>query len=389
MSDFSSTKDWYTRILSNSSWDRYSVAIEHPYVYSEATEITIAYIQEGFAYIGKSNVAAINILAGINKIGAAYDISVAYDARWYLGADKEYHIYTLGTMYIAYVDTANNLYVRNGIDGVNRLLASGVDKCFIVRGWKHMTEINQDQGIVVFYIKNGTLFSRRYIQTGAQTYEWEIEKSYSLAKAVVDLQAYRTADFRIAICVKNSDGSNSMAITDRVFPGQSIPSETVKVQALYDIVIQPKPVVKVFNYSYETIKLNADISNARLYTHIITSSSTVSHNLNGDTIFLSISNYITESMYAEFMNSVSVTDDNGNAYSIISLSYDGMWLKLNMSDFNNAVGNINISYTTGITDDLGWSVPAFTSTFTPVGLVPTPPDPPIVISAMNVNTEVE
>jgi hypothetical protein len=195
--------------------------------------------------VGKSNIAAINILAGIETIGPAKDISICYDARWYLGANKEYIMYTTGTLFIAFVDTGHNLYVKMNTTGVQLKLASGVDRCFIVRGWKHISDKNIDQGINVFYTKNGSLYYRSYIQTDDQLFDWQDEQQINVSKFISDIQAYRTADFRLAICLSYIDNSNQLLLTDRVFPGQSIPIETVNIVSSSDNNIVVHPIISV------------------------------------------------------------------------------------------------------------------------------------------------
>ena len=89
-----------------------------------------------------------------------------------------------------------------------------------------------------------------------------------------------------------------------------------------------------------------------------------------------------------FHNNVRIEDADGIPYSIKNISYQATYLKLEMTDFNNAVGDMTILYTSGVKDALGNAVPEFSCVFTPVGLVPVAPDPPVVVSIQNVNSEV-
>lgn len=388
MSDFSFTTDWYPYYLNGTSWDRFSVAIEKPYVYTAPTEIAVAYVTNNVAYLGKSSISAINVLAGIEQIGPAIDVSICYDARWYLGSNKEYIVYTTGVLFIAFVDTAHNLNVKMNITGAQLKLATGVDKCFIVRGWKHISDITIDQGIVVFYTKNGVLYSRSYVQQDAQTYTWEDEISYSNNKVITDLQVYRTADFRLAICVHYSDNTNQMFISNRVFPGQSIPVETVNIQAFTDNNIIITPVRSVNLNTLETVQMQMATDQSLIVFGNFDNSPASAYNNGGTILYLAIPTVVQSDNFLAFSNNVTVKDNDNNIYPILGVSYENSWLRLDMSDFNNAVGNITISYTSGVTGPFGTSLKPFSVTFTPKGLVPTPPDPPIPQSAINTNSEV-
>jgi hypothetical protein len=338
--------------------------------------------------VGKSNIAAINILAGIVNIGAATDVSICYDARWYLGANKEYIMYTTGTLFVAFVDTAKNLFVRMGTAGAQIKLASNVDRCFIIRGWKHISDITIDQGIVVFYTKNGVLYSRSYIQQDDQTYTWEDEISYNNSKVITDLQVYRTADFRLAICVHYSDNTNQMFITNRVFPGQSIPVETVNILASTDNAIAITPVRTEYLNNTETVKTSMSTDQALAVFGNFDNTPASAYNTGGTVIYLAIPTIVQSDSFLAFSNSVTIKDGDNNIYPILGVSYENSWLRLDMSDFNNAVGAITVSYTSGVSGPFDTTLKPFSVTFTPKGLVPTPPDPPIPQTAINVNSEV-
>jgi hypothetical protein len=81
-------------------------------------------------------------------------------------------------------------------------------------------------------------------------------------------------------------------------------------------------------------------------------------------------------------------DAEGNGYPILEANYSAEWLILSMADFNNAVGNMTITYNGNTNGYLGMKVHSFTTTFTATGLVPTPPDPPVPLTSINVNSEV-
>jgi hypothetical protein len=112
------------------------------------------------------------------------------------------------------------------------------------------------------------------------------------------------------------------------------------------------------------------------------------YNTGGTVIYLAIPTIVQSDSFLAFSNSVTIKDGDNNIYPILGVSYENSWLRLDMSDFNNAVGAITVSYTSGVSGPFDTTLKPFSVTFTPKGLVPTPPDPPIPQTAINVNSEV-
>ena len=379
----------YPLRIANEQWISSSASLEKNYVYSSPTGGCVAYVDSlGQGHMGYFDIRMPNVLTGITDLGTAMDVSVAYDARWRLTGQNKYTMYTAGEPYVCWVTIAGDLVIRQGTTGPIVKLDSGATKCTLVRGWKHVTDSTIDQGLTVFYLKGGLLYSRSYVQVDSTTYHWQLSETYPTTGGILDIDAFRTSDYRIAIVCKYASESK-MLITNRTFPGQAIQSEYIQIanDCSVDLKITQaeKHTVKV-DTDHILYKNGSNIS--KVFAQIITTVNAYAKNPSGDCILLSINVFIPTDQFAAFANSVRVEDSIGTSYSINTVSYQDAYLKLEMADFNNAVGDMTISYTSGVKDAFGNAVPAFSCTFTPVGLVPTAPDPPAVVSIQNVNSEV-
>lgn len=382
----------YPNKLTSKKWLRMSCSLEKPYVYSKPSRAHIAYIDDtSTAHYGKIELVAINIIVEDTILGKALDVSIAYDARWSYTDINKYVMYTINEPYIALVDVQNNLYVLRGTTGTKLLISTGVDKCAIIRGWKHITDPLLDQGLIVFYTKQGKLFSRSYLQQDTDTYIWADEEHYDIDMYIEDIQVYRTKDFRIAIlCNNNSLSLSKMVLTDRVFPGQSIQDESltfIKTQATGGIV--SKAIEKVNEYVAEQIIITGTQSTASVINDTVSSlTGLYAVNNNGNSNILITSNIKYDTFDYTNKSSITVKDSQGTTYAILGISSNGNTLNLNVSDMGNSVGDITVTYNAGISNLRGYALKPFNVTFTPVGLIPSPPNPPNIVDAYNTGSEV-
>lgn len=379
----------YPLRIANEQWISSSASLEKNYVYNSPTGGCVAYVDSlGQGHMGYFDIRMPNVLTSITDLGTAMDVSVAYDARWRLTGQNKYTMYTVGEPYVCWVTIAGDLVIRQGTTGPIVRLDSGVTKCTLVRGWKHITDSTIDQGLTVFYLKGGLLYSRSYVQLDSTTYQWQMSETYSTPGGILDIDAFRTSDYRIAIVCKYTSESK-MLVTNRTFPGQAIQSEYIQISNDCSIDLKitqvEKHTVKV-DTGHILYKNGSSIS--KVFAHNYANINTYAKNPSGECILLSINTIIPTDQFAAFANSVRIKDSTGIPYSVNTVSYQGTYLKLEMTDFNNAVGDMTISYTSGVKDALGKAMPEFSCTFTPVGLVPTAPDPPVVVSIQNVNSEV-
>ena len=142
------------------------------------------------------------------------------DAYYTLECDKVPHVF--------WTDFANNLYVQVGPDEDTRMqLASNVSSVAAVRGFKSELYPEQDQGLIVAYIINGSVFYRNYCRQSDGSYEWELEREVpQLGNTNTHIQIHRLNDYRVGFVSSGPDG-HRWAISDRTYVGAAFPAEQI------------------------------------------------------------------------------------------------------------------------------------------------------------------
>lgn len=145
---------------------------------------------------------------------------------------------TEGEPWVFWVDSAGALKAQQGAGGSELTLAAdNVTKISAIRGWKSVATGHQDQGLIIGYIRSGTLRYRNYAEqdTEPATWMWESEKIPeidALPVSAVNLGLARTNDYRTAFIYENGDGEIHWLVTIRRWAGMGIPAESVSAQLL-------------------------------------------------------------------------------------------------------------------------------------------------------------
>lgn len=134
--------------------------------------------------------------------------------------------------HVFWTDMSNDLYAQIGPDEETRLkLAANVSQVAAVRGFKSELYPEQDQGLIVAYIINGSVFYRNYCRQADGTYMWEYEREIpQLGSDNVNLQIHRLNDYRVGFVASGPSGSK-WAISDRTYVGAAFPAERLNVTA--------------------------------------------------------------------------------------------------------------------------------------------------------------
>ena len=132
--------------------------------------------------------------------------------------------------HVFWVDMNNDLYVQVGPDETTRLqLASHVGRVAAVRGFKSELYPEQDQGLIVAYIINGSVFYRSYCRQPDSTYKWEHEREVpQLGTDNTNIQIHRLNDYRVGF-VGSGPSGHRWAISDRTYVGAAFPAEHIDV----------------------------------------------------------------------------------------------------------------------------------------------------------------
>lgn len=102
---------------------------------------------------------------------------------------------------------------------------SNVSKVAACQGFNSMYDIDQDQGLVVAYIKNGNVYYRQYAYSEDGYYWLGINLLYEGGDASF-VSIHRLPDYRLGICVTYSTGTK-WYITDRTYVSQSVKTEVI------------------------------------------------------------------------------------------------------------------------------------------------------------------
>lgn len=165
-------------------------------------------------------------------LGAATDVAIEFNGVWKMNAEKEwYYLQTEEYPYIFYVRNGN-LYVQVWRNNDNAtLLATGVSQISACKGWQSSVEPDLDQGLIIGYLKNGSVYYRALCCQENGSYVWEAEHEVStLGTGNTTLSVIRTNDFRIGFLTQNN-GRMLLALTHRNYAGMSVRPETVHINA--------------------------------------------------------------------------------------------------------------------------------------------------------------
>ena len=165
-------------------------------------------------------------------LGAATDVAIEFNGVWKMNAEKEwYYLQTEEYPYIFYVNDGN-LYVQSWTDSDNAsLLATGVTQISACKGWQSCVEPDLDQGLIIGYLKSGSVYYRALCCQENGSYVWEAEHEVAtLGTGNTTLSVIRTNDFRIGFLTQNN-GRMLLTLTHRNYAGMSVRPETVHINA--------------------------------------------------------------------------------------------------------------------------------------------------------------
>ena len=110
------------------------------------------------------------------------------------------------------------------------MVVENVLKCSLLRGWKSVTELLTDQGIISTYIKNDTkVYYRSYCEQEDGSYLWEIEQEITeFVPPVSSIQMFLAADYRVGFLAE-INGAMQLLLTTRSWSGMAILPEHLTI----------------------------------------------------------------------------------------------------------------------------------------------------------------
>lgn len=141
-------------------------------------------------------------------LGEATDVAVEFNGTWKIDSKKQwYWLQTELAPYIFFV-RGGTLYVQKWQDEQTRIpLADGVSQISVCRGWQSSDDMLLDQGLIVGYLKSGSVFYRPLCLQESGELLWETERQVTeLGSQNASICVFRTNDFRVGfIAEKNGE----------------------------------------------------------------------------------------------------------------------------------------------------------------------------------------
>lgn len=168
-------------------------------------------------------------------IGAGKSVATAFNGHWERYREH-WQLVTGEYPYIFWVENDGKLYSQHWDDEETKVeLATSVNKCKAVRGWKNVNFTDRDNGLVVGYIKNdGKVYYRNYCEQVDGSYLWELEQEVAGITNVTNINLFLTNDYRTGILLE-SDGKIYWTISERNWAGMAVPAEYISASPEIEI----------------------------------------------------------------------------------------------------------------------------------------------------------
>ena len=351
----------------------YDVTVRKLESESQISFIYAACIDDGICVIKKSEYTELPGAAWIAEatIGEAIDAAIEFDGYW-ITTQYPFTFNTDEDPWVGWVTPTGSLNVRRLYAQEDPLvLATDVSKVAMVRGWKNTVDIGQDHGLIVLYIKNGVPYYRTYAEQTTGSMAWEAERPLAIfSGTAVDINGFRTNDYRVGINILDSTGITHSFITHRNWGGMASPAERIAT-SITDVTFGVTQITYHDTYSDE---------------HIETGITDVWFNV-AEPIYpkvLSVSNDDEYTIRIKFSHPIdydlstvgpafSVKDSLNRTFDIVSTSagVDNSELVLTLVNFNSASGNMFVTYARTVIEldclnqGSRFGIDSFTYEFTP------------------------
>lgn len=199
------------------------------------------------------------------SLGSGSSVGLAFNGEW-KRYRKFYRLVTEDKPWITWVDTNGVLWVQRWDDLSTKFqLSTNVLKVKMIRAWKNLVILHQDQGIVVSYIKtNGKVYYRNYCIQEDGSESWEYEKELTrFTGTAVNVNLFITNDYRMGFIIEDNLGKIHWLVTNRNWGGMASPVENINT-GIKEINMEVIPIKYHESYlDIEYISTGANIN--RLY----------------------------------------------------------------------------------------------------------------------------
>ena len=301
-------------------------------------------------------------------------VALAFDGNWAKDELGKYQFLTDDKPYIFWINEEGRLFVRlwDEEDTVKEL-AQDVVKVKALRGWKNVSVSKNDYGLIVAYIKtDGKVCYRNYSNQGSNIFMWEDERQIEeFAGIAKDISLFNTNDYRTGLMIEDKNGKIAWLITSRNWAGMALAPERITVKP--NINVDFIKTTKHKGYCAERITSKPNIALDFLYASSFNEFKHIENIDDGTGNFgIKVKIKTKYGLYNCLSSEFKLTDSDGvsfNCEDIENISPNE--LVLTFMDFNNAVGEVKLSYVrTSGTNEAGYAFDNFEGTFMPTGLIP-------------------
>ena len=207
------------------------LTIKQTSINSSPEEIWLIGIDEGEAFIRKRSYSDQNTNVGFDPVGSlgkAKDCAIEFDGKWILrDKDEKFTLETEDQPWYFWIDENNKLLGQPGEDETGRIiLDTEVSQVSACKGYSSNFYLEQDQGLVVAYIKNNKAFYRQYVyDTGLKAKHW-LDAELLTTEPVESLHVHRLNDYRLSFELSNNS-RNIWMYTSRTYVAQAVSREII------------------------------------------------------------------------------------------------------------------------------------------------------------------
>lgn len=167
------------------------------------------------------------VWTGVYTAGDALDAAIEFDGKWVLRANSDkYTLETEDQPWYFWIIPDGTLLAQLGEDETTRLTldtdVTGVSAC---RGYSSNFYLEQDQGLVVAYIKGGKPYYIQYVyDTQLEAKRW-LQPELLINEDVLDFRVHRLNDYRLGFELTTAS-RNLWIYTARTYVAQAVPKES-------------------------------------------------------------------------------------------------------------------------------------------------------------------
>lgn len=367
------------------------IAVRKPSAYAPPEEVVMVYIESGEAKIATSNQPQTSNVKWKFEysVGPASSVAIEFDLLWVQKEDYTFVPITVGDPWIFRV-YASQLLAQVGQSTMPIVLDTGnITFVSSTRGWKNVLYPTQDQGIVVGYIKDNSVWYVNYCENADGSKSWSTPQQIPNTEGATAVSLYRTADFRVGFLVQQGTNIRNI-VTKRTWAGLGTEPQYLSV-GNFEISVNYIELNVKQGYSEDSISVGLPTFNVAFgNTQDLTNVFRNPFNTDAFTVEVDVKYPLVNIDPSDFL----LVDGRDRTFKVLSVTaianiqgYYSQHLILTAEDFNNARDGMKVRFKGGGTTrgTVGQVYPPFESElFMPVGLNPIELNPPQVVSIINV-----